>query len=46
MKKALLVLALIVVSISINLTVDKVESAVNSNHLTDSLSLPIHPPII
>lgn len=45
MKKALLVLALIVVSISINLNVDNIELLVNSK-LTDSLSLPIHPPII
>ncbi|MEK3952641.1 hypothetical protein SAMN05421670_2477 [Psychrobacillus psychrotolerans] len=45
MKKAFVVLAIIVVSISINLNVDKVESVANST-MSDSLYLPIHPPII
>ena len=45
MKKALLVFALIVVSISINLNVDKAESVAISK-TTESLSLPIHPPTI
>lgn len=45
MKKAFVVLAIIVVSISINLNVDKVESVAN-NTMSDSLYLPIHPPII
>lgn len=45
MKKAILFIVIMAVSIVLNMKVDKVETAIDSNEQYETSSFPIHPPV-